>query len=205
MSTQAPIFCQDHYQNSSRGVVRSKRWFLFHLNQKISSLRIQANHLNFALQNFPSAFQYLQKAKLPEREDQGEVWHTGFINEAETAFSFLFFLLLALFYSPLSPVNKISLAVGEQHKQMDLSKGQANLATWKGAVWASSAGRGCRPELGAQGILWACAQLVSQSRSGHAPAWARSSKASRPQCSLKFPFEAEQSGPLFLFLIKAVE
>lgn len=61
--------------------------------------------------------------------DQGEVWHTGFINEAETAFSFLFFLLLALFYSPLSPVNKISLAVGEQHKQMDLSKGQANLAT----------------------------------------------------------------------------
>lgn len=49
------------------------------------------------------------------------------------------------FYSPLSPTNKISLAVDEQHKQMDLSEGQGWLATWKAAVWALGVRHVCCP------------------------------------------------------------
>lgn len=33
------------------------------------------------------------KGQSCQKEDQGEVWHTGFTNGADTAFSFLFFLL----------------------------------------------------------------------------------------------------------------
>lgn len=46
----------------------------------------------------------------------------------------LFFLLLTLFYSSLSPANKMSVAIGKQHKWLDLGKGQVNLATRKAAV-----------------------------------------------------------------------
>lgn len=70
---------------------------------------------------------------------------------------------------------------------------------------------GVPPNLRAQGIASVCSRLVSSSGSGvdvHQPfllAWTHPSKAPRPQYSLKFLLEAELSGPLFPFLIKAVK
>lgn len=92
---------------------------------------------------------------------------------------------------------------------MDLSKGQADPATWKAAVWDSGAGT-CATQPGSTGnttsVCPACFLGVGVDL--HQPflvAWAHPSKALRPQYSLKFPLEAELSGLLFPFLIKAVE
>lgn len=170
--------CQDHSQNSVRG---GQEW-------KLVSFSFRPVNIIFT------------KAKLPEGADQGEVWHTGFIMGAETAFSFLFFLLV-LFYYLLFPTNKISLAVGEQQ-----TNGPQLGPSWpshlKGRCVDFQGGAHVLPQPGGIGnIISLCsACFLGREWHGHRPL-----KAPRPQYSLKFPLEAELLGPLFPFLIKAVE
>lgn len=163
----------------------------YHLSE--SKLIISTLHCRTFLLLFPNLV--FTKGQSCQKEDQGELWHTGFTNGAETAFSFLFFLLrpYLTLHSP-QPIKFLWKLVSNINKW---TSARAR-PTWplKRQLYKCRAGCVCHPNLGTQEILLACAQLVSRGRHGAAPALScgvgTSITGSRPHCSLQFPLGAEQ-------------
>lgn len=152
------------------------------------------------------------KGQSCQKEDQGEVWHTGFTNGAETAFSFLFFLLwpYLTLHSP-QPIKFLWKLVSNINKW---TSARAR-PPWplKRQLYEHRAGRTHVPsQLGNTGntTSMGCASLFpGRDMTLHQPssvAWAHPSQVQSHTAVSSFPRKlSSQSGLLFLFLSKAVE